>query len=150
MTSNHAEQARARKMADALACGIDDAFISQLVESFYDTVRQDDTLGPIFAERIGVAAILTRMKDFWASIMLRSVGSAAIRCASISRSASLMRRISRAGSRSGTRRLLGSRRTLLRSRIGFAKRHCALARKLADRHQDRPRRRGAFPRRAAS
>ena len=73
MTSNHAEQARARKMADALACGIDDAFISQLVESFYDTVRQDDTLGPIFAERIGDwPHHLTRMKDFWASIMLES------------------------------------------------------------------------------
>ena len=73
MTSNHAEQARARKMADALACGIDDAFISQLVESFYDTVRQDDMLGPIFAERIGDwPHHLARMKDFWASIMLES------------------------------------------------------------------------------
>ena len=56
MTSNHAEQARARKMADALACGIDDAFISQLVESFYDTVRQDDTLGPILAVAMAVLA----------------------------------------------------------------------------------------------
>jgi hemoglobin len=73
MTSNHAEQARARKMADALACGIDDAFISRLVERFYDTVRQDDMLGPIFAERIGDwPHHLTRMKDFWASIMLES------------------------------------------------------------------------------
>ena len=73
MTSNHAEQARARKMADALACGIDDAFISQLVERFYSTVRQDDMLGPIFAERIGDwPHHLTRMKDFWASIMLES------------------------------------------------------------------------------
>jgi hemoglobin len=122
MTSNHAEQARARKMADALACGIDDAFISRLVERFYDTVRQDDMLGPIFAERIGDwPHHLARMKDFWASIMLDPVGSAAIRCASISRSAGLMRRISRAGSRSGTRRLTGSRRTQ-RSRTGFAKR----------------------------
>ena len=67
MTSNHAEQVRARKTADALACGIDDAFISQLVESFYDTVRQDDMLGPIFAERIGDwPHHLARMKDFWA------------------------------------------------------------------------------------
>jgi hemoglobin len=73
MTSNHAEQARSRKMADALACGIDDAFISRLVESFYDTVRQDSMLGPIFAERIeDWPHHLTRMKDFWASIMLES------------------------------------------------------------------------------
>jgi hemoglobin len=73
MTSNHAEQVRARKTADALACGIDDAFISQLVESFYDTVRQDDMLGPIFAERIGDwPHHLARMKDFWASIMLEA------------------------------------------------------------------------------
>ena len=73
MTSNHAEQARARKMADALACGIDDAFISQLVERFYSTVRQDDMLGPIFAERIGDwPHHLARMKDFWASVMLES------------------------------------------------------------------------------
>lgn len=73
MTSPHAEQARVRKMADALACGIDDAFISRLVESFYDTVRKDDMLGPIFAERIGDwPRHLARMKDFWASIMLES------------------------------------------------------------------------------
>jgi hemoglobin len=73
MTSNHAEQARALKLADALACGIDDALISRLVESFYDAVRQDDMLGPIFAERIvDWPHHLTRMKDFWASITLES------------------------------------------------------------------------------
>lgn len=73
MTSNHAEQARARKTADALACGIDDAFISRLVEDFYDAVRKDDMLGPIFAERIGDwPHHLARMKDFWASVMLES------------------------------------------------------------------------------
>ncbi len=73
MTSNYAEQARARKMADALACGIDDAFISLLVESFYATVREDDMLGPIFDERIADwPRHLARMKDFWASVMLES------------------------------------------------------------------------------
>ncbi|MCY1167714.1 MAG: group III truncated hemoglobin [Sphingomonas sp.] len=73
MTSNYAEQARARKLADALSCGIDDAFISRLVDSFYDSIRQDDMLGPIFAERIGDwPHHLARMKDFWASIMLES------------------------------------------------------------------------------
>ncbi len=73
MTSHHAEQARARKMADALACGIDDAFISLLVDSFYGAVRQDDLLGPIFDEHVeDWPHHLARMKDFWASVMLES------------------------------------------------------------------------------
>lgn len=73
MASNHAELTRARKMTEALACGIDDAFISRLVESFYETVRQDEVLGPIFAEQIGDwPHHLARMKDFWASIVLES------------------------------------------------------------------------------
>lgn len=73
MASNHAALARARKTAEALACGIDEAFISRLVESFYETVRQDEVLGPIFAKQIGDwPHHLARMKDFWASIMLES------------------------------------------------------------------------------
>jgi len=73
MTSSYAEQARARKKADALQSGIDDAFISQLVERFYDAVRNDDLIGPIFAERISDwPHHLARMKEFWASIMLES------------------------------------------------------------------------------
>ena len=76
------------------------------MERFYDTVRQDDMPVRIFAERIErLAASFDADEGFLASIMLELVGSAAIRCASISRSASLMRRISRAGSRAlGTRR----------------------------------------------
>lgn len=71
--SRYAEQARASKRAEALACGIDDVFISQLVESFYDTVRKDDMLGPIFAKQIiDWPTHLSRMKDFWASIMVES------------------------------------------------------------------------------
>jgi hemoglobin len=71
--SGHVEQARARKMADALACGIDDAFISRLVERFYETIREDAMLGPIFAKKIADwPHHLARMKDFWASIMIES------------------------------------------------------------------------------
>lgn len=70
-TPDHVAQIRVRKKAEALACGIDDAFISVLVERFYDTIRQDDMLGPIFAERIADwPTHLARMKDFWGSIML--------------------------------------------------------------------------------
>ena len=71
--SDHAAQVRACKMADALACGIDDAFISQLVEQFYDAIRADDMLGPIFGEKVNDwPHHLARMNDFWASIMLES------------------------------------------------------------------------------
>lgn len=71
--SDHVTQARARKMADALACGIDDAFISKLVEQFYEAVRADDILGPIFGAKVSDwPHHLARMKDFWASIMLES------------------------------------------------------------------------------
>jgi hemoglobin len=71
--SDYAGNARAQKMADALACGIDDAFISQLVDHFYGAIRKDALLGPIFANKINDWPLhLARMKDFWASIMLES------------------------------------------------------------------------------
>ena len=71
--SEHVAQVRARKMADALACGIDDTFISQLVEQFYGAIRADDMLGPIFGAKVSDwPHHLARMKDFWASIMLES------------------------------------------------------------------------------
>jgi hemoglobin len=71
--SDHVAQARARKMADALALGIDDAFISQLVEQFYEAIRADDMLGQIFGAKVNDwPHHLARMKDFWASIMLES------------------------------------------------------------------------------
>lgn len=71
--ADHAELVRIQKKADALACGIDDAFISQLIERFYQAVRQDDLLGPIFANQVKNWPLhLARMKDFWASIMIES------------------------------------------------------------------------------
>ena len=71
--SDHVAQARARKMADALACGIDDAFISHLVEQFYEAIRADEMLGPIFGAKVtDWPSHLARMKDFWASIAIES------------------------------------------------------------------------------
>ena len=71
--ADHVAQARARKMAEALTCGIDDAFISHLVEQFYEAIRADEMLGSIFdAKVIDWPHHLARMKDFWASIMLES------------------------------------------------------------------------------
>ncbi len=70
---SHAEAARAQKMSEALACGLDDAFISDLVERFYQTVQADELLGPIFANHVqDWPTHLSRMKDFWASIMIES------------------------------------------------------------------------------
>ncbi|MCC2111416.1 MAG: group III truncated hemoglobin [Hyphomicrobiales bacterium] len=50
--------------------GIDDAYIDELVESFYARVRRDAVLGPIFDEAIADAwpTHLALMKDFWASV----------------------------------------------------------------------------------
>lgn len=72
MTSTeYATLARAKKIADANAIGIDDALISQLVEQFYSAVRQDEVLGPIFTAHIADwTPHLARMKDFWASVTM--------------------------------------------------------------------------------
>ncbi len=68
-----AEDLRKRKRAEALACGIDDAFISDLVEGFYEAIRGDDRLGPIFARQVKDWPLhLAHMKDFWTSIMIES------------------------------------------------------------------------------
>lgn len=73
IASGHVDRARARKKAEALASGIDDALISELVDRFYEKVRQDDRLGPIFAQHVrDWPAHLARMKNFWASIMIES------------------------------------------------------------------------------
>ena len=51
--------------------GIDEAMIERLVHGFYDGVRGDPVLGPIFAERIDDwGPHLQRMVDFWSSVML--------------------------------------------------------------------------------
>ena len=71
--ASYAEKARARKMADALAIGIDDMLISDLVERFYGSIRSDKLLGPIFEQHVADwVPHLARMKDFWASVTLES------------------------------------------------------------------------------
>jgi hemoglobin len=69
----YANQARLQKATDAQALGIDDALISELVETFYARVRCHPVLGPIFASKVvNWAPHLARMKDFWASIAIES------------------------------------------------------------------------------
>ncbi len=64
--------ARPQMTADLMArTGLDDAMLERLVHRFYDRVRSDAMLGPIFAERItDWAPHLERMVEFWSSVAL--------------------------------------------------------------------------------
>lgn len=73
MTHPTATAARQRALTDAHDRGIDDQYISQMVERFYTRVQADDILGPIFAQRINDwPHHLAHMKKFWRSIMLKT------------------------------------------------------------------------------
>jgi len=51
--------------------GLDEAMLTELVHRFYGKVRADETLGPIFANRItDWTPHLARMVDFWSSVAL--------------------------------------------------------------------------------
>jgi hemoglobin len=65
---------RARLVAQIRAeTGIDEAMIERLVHGFYDRVRADPVLGPVFAARIDDwAPHLARMCEFWSSVALMS------------------------------------------------------------------------------
>ncbi len=71
--TEYAAAARAKKRAEAESIGIDGAYISALVEDFYDRVRIDPLLGPIFDERVqDWPHHLGQMKAFWRSILHNS------------------------------------------------------------------------------
>lgn len=64
---------RQAKRDAAHQLGVDEEFVSQMVETFYATIRADELLGPIFAERISDwPEHLDRMKRFWRSILFNS------------------------------------------------------------------------------
>lgn len=53
--------------------GIDEAMIARLVDAFYDRVRADPLIGPVFAERIrDWGPHLEQMRLFWSSVALMS------------------------------------------------------------------------------
>jgi len=64
--------ARPQITADLMArTGLDDAVLTRLVHGFYDRVRRDAMLGPIFDERIADwGPHLERMVAFWSSVAL--------------------------------------------------------------------------------
>ena len=74
MSKSFAEIHRENYRAQANAYGIDEAFISLLVESFYSKVRADEELGPIFDNVIkdNWAEHLGKMKQFWGAIALKT------------------------------------------------------------------------------
>lgn len=54
-------------------CTVSETQLREQVERFYDKVRGDPALGPIFAAHVGDwPAHLDRLTDFWSSIMLKS------------------------------------------------------------------------------
>ena len=66
-------RARAAKKQAAENIGITADYIDRLVETFYGSIREDELLGPIFAERVADwAAHLARMKAFWRSVLHNS------------------------------------------------------------------------------
>lgn len=69
-----AEERREEIRANAAAMGIDEAFISTLVETFYARIREHPLLGPIFENAIGDDwdRHLATMKSFWASVALNA------------------------------------------------------------------------------
>lgn len=72
MRIRSAAQRREEIQREAAAMGIDEAYISRLVDTFYTRVRDDGRLGPIFDGVIGNnwPAHLEKLKRFWSSVAL--------------------------------------------------------------------------------
>jgi hemoglobin len=67
------EQRRAA-LAPGTAVAIDEALIAHVVHTFYDRVRRDPVLGPIFVHTLGAdwEPHLAKLVDFWSSVLLAS------------------------------------------------------------------------------
>lgn len=77
MSQNTRHRSAAERRADiqqaAARMGIDEAYISRLVDTFYARIQADDTLGPIFASQISDwDTHLPTMKNFWSSVALNT------------------------------------------------------------------------------
>ena len=73
MSSPHALEARRRIREEAAAIGIDEAFISRLVDEFYTRVRTHERLGPVFDGAVADwPEHLEKLKSFWASVALNA------------------------------------------------------------------------------
>jgi hemoglobin len=66
---------RRKEIEEAAArMGIDETYVSILVDTFYERIRDHAELGPIFEEKVAGAwpLHLARMKDFWSSVALNT------------------------------------------------------------------------------
>jgi hemoglobin len=70
MATGQRAQITATIMAET---GIDDEMIERLVRAFYGAIRNDDLVGPVFAQRISDwEPHILRMCEFWSSVALMS------------------------------------------------------------------------------
>lgn len=72
-TTQRVNERRQTVQSHAASLGIDEAYISSLVEMFYERIQGDAVLGPVFARVIGSsdwAPHLATMKNFWSSVAL--------------------------------------------------------------------------------
>jgi len=69
-----AEDRRREIQENTERLGIDEAFVSNLVENFYTRVRAHPLLGPVFQNEIddNWAPHLATMKDFWSSVAMNT------------------------------------------------------------------------------
>lgn len=76
ITHGYTARRRAQIREAAGIMGIDEAYLSHMVDDFYDRVRADPRLGPIFETHLGAdwGPHLARMKRFWASVALNAGG----------------------------------------------------------------------------
>lgn len=67
-----AEERIAERQAEAADMGVDEAYVSHLVDEFYTRVRANELIGPVFAEVVkdNWAPHLATMKRFWGSMVL--------------------------------------------------------------------------------
>ncbi|RKF13956.1 group III truncated hemoglobin [Roseovarius spongiae] len=72
--ASFAEKKRAQIREAARIMGIDEDYLSLMVDEFYARIRADARLGPIFEAEIGEdwGPHLDRMKRFWASVALNA------------------------------------------------------------------------------
>jgi len=72
MSSSATHEPARRPDGPGVAAGVDEAMIRAVVHAFYDRVRVDPALGPIFARIPGEAwdAHLAKLCDFWSSVLL--------------------------------------------------------------------------------
>ncbi len=63
-----------RAVAEMKALGVDEAFISRLVDTFYGRVLSHPQLGPVFDARLAGRwpQHMEKMKSFWSSVAFRS------------------------------------------------------------------------------